>query len=126
MLPDVPTAKEVGVDYEMSIWAGIFAPKSTPEPIVNKLAVALDKSLDDTGVAAKQDKHHHQAFADEQQQIGHAAGLREVAPQSPCEGKKQAAGDRSRAQVGEILRKPAVLRFHEAWLVPGWDSSSMK
>jgi putative tricarboxylic transport membrane protein len=53
MLPDVPTAKEVGVDYEMSIWAGIFAPKSTPKPIVDKLADALDKSLDDTGVAAK-------------------------------------------------------------------------
>ncbi|MFY0053437.1 tripartite tricarboxylate transporter substrate-binding protein, partial [Acinetobacter baumannii] len=26
-LPDVPTAKEVGVNYQMSVWAGIFAPK---------------------------------------------------------------------------------------------------
>src|SRR4029453_4111342 len=26
-LPNVPTAKEAGVDYQMSIWAGIFAPK---------------------------------------------------------------------------------------------------
>jgi tripartite-type tricarboxylate transporter receptor subunit TctC len=52
-LPDVPTAKEQGLDYEMSIWAGIFAPKNTPKPIVEKLAAALDKSLDDPGVKAK-------------------------------------------------------------------------
>jgi tripartite-type tricarboxylate transporter receptor subunit TctC len=49
-LPDLPTAKEAGVDYQMSIWAGIFAPKGTPAPIVNKLADALDKALDDGAV----------------------------------------------------------------------------
>jgi tripartite-type tricarboxylate transporter receptor subunit TctC len=37
----------------MSIWAGIFAPRGTPKPIVDKLGVALDKSLDDSIVAAK-------------------------------------------------------------------------
>ena len=52
-LPDVPTAKEAGLDNEMSIWAGIFAPKDTPKPIVDKLTAALDKSLDDPGVRAK-------------------------------------------------------------------------
>jgi tripartite-type tricarboxylate transporter receptor subunit TctC len=52
-LPDVPTAKEAGLDYEMSIWAGMFAPKDTPKPILEKLAAALDKSLDDSGVKAK-------------------------------------------------------------------------
>jgi tripartite-type tricarboxylate transporter receptor subunit TctC len=49
-LPDVPTAKEFGVNYLMSIWAGMFAPKGTPAPIVAKLADALDKALDDDGV----------------------------------------------------------------------------
>jgi tripartite-type tricarboxylate transporter receptor subunit TctC len=49
-LPDVPTAKEFGVNYLMSIWAGIFAPKGTPAPIVAKLAEALDKALDDASV----------------------------------------------------------------------------
>ena len=49
-LPDVPTAKEAGIDYLMSIWAGIFAPKGTPPPVVAKLAAALDKALDDDGV----------------------------------------------------------------------------
>jgi tripartite-type tricarboxylate transporter receptor subunit TctC len=52
-LPGVPTAKEDGIDYQMSIWAGIFAPKGTPKPIVDKLAAALDKTLDDPRVAAK-------------------------------------------------------------------------
>jgi len=52
-LPEVPTAKEAGIDCEMSIWAGVFAPNGTPRPIVDKLAVALDKSLDDPSVKAK-------------------------------------------------------------------------
>jgi tripartite-type tricarboxylate transporter receptor subunit TctC len=49
-LPDVPTAKEAGINYHMSIWAGIFAPKGTSREIVSKLATALDKALDDAGV----------------------------------------------------------------------------
>jgi tripartite-type tricarboxylate transporter receptor subunit TctC len=47
MLPDIPSAKEAGINYQMSIWAGIFAPKGTPKEIIAKLAAALDKSLDD-------------------------------------------------------------------------------
>ena len=27
MLPQVPTAAEVGIDYQMSIWGGMFAPR---------------------------------------------------------------------------------------------------
>ena len=46
----MPTAKEAGVDYQMSIWAGIFAPKGTPKEIIDKLATALDQALDDPGV----------------------------------------------------------------------------
>jgi tripartite-type tricarboxylate transporter receptor subunit TctC len=49
-LPDVPPAKDGGVNYQMSIWAGIFAPTGTPQEAVNKLAVALDKALDDPTV----------------------------------------------------------------------------
>ena len=52
-LPDVPTAKEAGVNYIMSIWAGIFAPTGTPPAIVNKLATALDKALDDPSVVKR-------------------------------------------------------------------------
>jgi tripartite-type tricarboxylate transporter receptor subunit TctC len=50
VLPNVPTAKEAGVNYQMSIWAGIFAPKGTPKDVVDKLARALDQALDDPGV----------------------------------------------------------------------------
>jgi tripartite-type tricarboxylate transporter receptor subunit TctC len=49
-LPNVPTAKEFGIDYQMSIWAGIFAPKGTPKLLIDKLAGALDKALDDASV----------------------------------------------------------------------------
>jgi tripartite-type tricarboxylate transporter receptor subunit TctC len=49
-LPDVPTAKEAGVNYEMSVWAGLFAPKGTPGQVIAKLADALDKSLDEPAV----------------------------------------------------------------------------
>ena len=52
-LPNVPTAKEAGVDYRMSIWAGIFAPKGTPKPIVDRLAGAISKALDDPAVTQK-------------------------------------------------------------------------
>ena len=46
-LPDIPSAKEAGINYQMSIWAGIFAPKGTPKQITAKLAAALNKALDD-------------------------------------------------------------------------------
>ena len=49
-LPDVPSAKEAGVKYDMSIWAGIFAPKGVSKEVVDKLAAALDKALDDPAV----------------------------------------------------------------------------
>src|SRR5437868_13286577 len=34
-LPDVPTATEAGVNYRMSVWAAMFAPKGTPPDILN-------------------------------------------------------------------------------------------
>ena len=46
-LPNVPTAKELGVPFEMSIWAGLFAPKETPAEVVSKLAAALDQALEE-------------------------------------------------------------------------------
>ena len=49
-LPDVPSAKESAINYQMSIWAGIFAPKGTPKEIITKLAAALEKALDDPSV----------------------------------------------------------------------------
>jgi tripartite-type tricarboxylate transporter receptor subunit TctC len=49
-LPNVPTAGEAGINYEMSIWAGLFAPKGVPPEVVARLADALDKALDEAVV----------------------------------------------------------------------------
>jgi len=49
-LPEVPSAKEAGINYEMSIWAGIFGPAGMPKQVVETLATALDKALDDAAV----------------------------------------------------------------------------
>jgi tripartite-type tricarboxylate transporter receptor subunit TctC len=53
MLPDVPTAKEAGVNYEMSVWAGLFAPRGVPPAVIAKLADALNRALDEPGVREK-------------------------------------------------------------------------
>jgi tripartite-type tricarboxylate transporter receptor subunit TctC len=51
MLPQVPTTAEAGLaEYQASTWFGFFAPKGTPSPILDKLADALDRALDDEGV----------------------------------------------------------------------------
>ena len=49
-LPNVPTAKEAGINYEMSVWSGLFAPKGVPPEVIARLADALDKALDDNVV----------------------------------------------------------------------------
>jgi tripartite-type tricarboxylate transporter receptor subunit TctC len=47
-LPDVPTSKEAGLpEFEAQAWNALFAPKGTPQPILDKLTDALDKALDD-------------------------------------------------------------------------------
>jgi tripartite-type tricarboxylate transporter receptor subunit TctC len=50
-LPDVPTTKEAGMpEFTAMPWFGLFAPKGTPQPILDKLTDALDKALDDEDV----------------------------------------------------------------------------
>jgi tripartite-type tricarboxylate transporter receptor subunit TctC len=49
-LPNVPTAREAGINYEMSVWSGLFAPRGVPPEVVARLADALDKALDDPAV----------------------------------------------------------------------------
>jgi tripartite-type tricarboxylate transporter receptor subunit TctC len=49
-LPDVPTTKEAGLpEFEASAWNALFAPKGTPQPILDKHTDALDKALDYEG-----------------------------------------------------------------------------
>jgi len=52
-LPSIPSAKEVAIKYDIDIWAGIFAPKGVPKEVVDTLAAALNKALDDPAVAKR-------------------------------------------------------------------------
>jgi tripartite-type tricarboxylate transporter receptor subunit TctC len=45
--PDVPTFKELGYDIEYLIWAGMFVPKATPEPVLKVLRDAARKAVED-------------------------------------------------------------------------------
>jgi tripartite-type tricarboxylate transporter receptor subunit TctC len=48
LLPGVPTVAEAGVpDYQYYVWFGLWAPKNTPQPIVDKLHAAVTKALAD-------------------------------------------------------------------------------
>ena len=45
--PDWPTLQQQGVpDVDASIWTALFAPKATPEPIINKLNVEVARVLE--------------------------------------------------------------------------------
>jgi tripartite-type tricarboxylate transporter receptor subunit TctC len=52
-LPDVPTTKEAGDDFVFSAWNAMVAPKDTPKEIVDTLAAALSKALDDPAVKGR-------------------------------------------------------------------------
>jgi len=43
--PDVPTLKQLGYDVEFSLWVGLFAPKGTPPPIVDRLRAETKKAV---------------------------------------------------------------------------------
>ncbi|MFD2262124.1 tripartite tricarboxylate transporter substrate-binding protein [Lacibacterium aquatile] len=75
-LPDLPTADSAGLKgFEVAVWHGLYAPKGTAEPIVNKLNAALKVALKDPTVVqrfadlgtepvpeAKIDPKAHEAF----------------------------------------------------------------
>ena len=46
-LPDVPTMKEAGLDYEVPFWTAIYAPAATPKPLIAQLSVALRTAMRD-------------------------------------------------------------------------------
>ena len=50
-LPDVPTAIESGLaDFNVSVWHGLYAPKGTPQEIVDRLSASLQAALKDENV----------------------------------------------------------------------------
>ena len=51
IFPDLPTAREQGIDVtDGYYWNGFFAPKGTPTEIINKLSAAISTALDDPTV----------------------------------------------------------------------------
>jgi tripartite-type tricarboxylate transporter receptor subunit TctC len=51
LLPDVPTAAEQGMpEFECAPFYAVFAPKGTPQPVLDKLVEALNKGLDEPAV----------------------------------------------------------------------------
>ena len=45
--PNVPTFKELGYNVEYFIWAGLFAPRGTPDGVMKVLRDAVRKSVED-------------------------------------------------------------------------------
>jgi tripartite-type tricarboxylate transporter receptor subunit TctC len=54
LLPDVPTSFEQGLpEFDCAPFYAVFAPKGTPKEIVDKLADALSKGLDEPAVRTR-------------------------------------------------------------------------
>lgn len=53
-LPDVPTSAEAGLPaFDVTTWYGLYAPRGTPKPIVEKLSEALQAALKDPALVAR-------------------------------------------------------------------------
>jgi len=54
LAPNIPTSDEVGLkDFNISSWYGLWAPKDTPDPIVDRLASAMAEVSKDPGFLEK-------------------------------------------------------------------------
>lgn len=52
--PDLPTAAEAGLPgFEITVWFGLWAPKGTPKPVIDKLSAALQQALLDPEVKSR-------------------------------------------------------------------------
>ena len=53
-LPDLPTLDEAGLEgFEVTAWHGLYAPKGTPQEVVDKLVAALQVALEDPKVVER-------------------------------------------------------------------------
>jgi len=50
-LPTIPTLDEQGLKgFEVKVWHGMYAPKGTPKPVLDKLNAALRFAMEDPAV----------------------------------------------------------------------------
>jgi len=55
-LPDVPTLDEQGIKgFDIVAWSGLFAPKGTPAPILDRLNAEVHRALKDPGTLKRMD-----------------------------------------------------------------------
>ena len=53
-LPDQQTLDSSGLPgFEVAVWHGLYAPKNTPKPVIDKLSAALQEALADPNVIAR-------------------------------------------------------------------------
>lgn len=57
VMPNAPTLNEQGLkDFEVVVWHGIYAPKGTPKPIIDKMNAAVRAALKDPDVVKRMDE----------------------------------------------------------------------
>jgi len=55
-IPNVPTLNEQGLKgFEVKVWHGVYAPKGTPKPVLDKINAALKKALNNPDVKKRLD-----------------------------------------------------------------------
>ena len=65
-MPDLPSADEAGLKgFELGAWHGIYAPKGTPDDIIQKLAKTLAGSVARPGSGEAVQRHQHRTCAAE-------------------------------------------------------------
>ena len=55
-LPDVPTVRELGLDFEVTAWFALVATGKTPAPVVNALIDAFSSAMKSPEILARLDK----------------------------------------------------------------------
>jgi tripartite-type tricarboxylate transporter receptor subunit TctC len=83
VLPDVPTTREAGFDFDASIWSGLFVPKGTPADVVKRLTETLRDALNDPSIKEFEQKSgilhgYIDPAATRKQMDAEASGLRPV------------------------------------------------
>jgi tripartite-type tricarboxylate transporter receptor subunit TctC len=53
MFPDMPSIAEFYPGYDLTIWLGVFAPPTTPEPVVTRLRDAIQSALREPDLVQK-------------------------------------------------------------------------
>jgi tripartite-type tricarboxylate transporter receptor subunit TctC len=89
LAPDVPTAREQGVDYVLTGWQAMVAPAGTPRPVVDRLNAEIKRALADPEVARRL-----------------RAQGNEPAPSTPGELRELIAADRAR--MGQVVREAGI------------------